>query len=172
MTKSLRLTFTLPLAFIASFVLAISNAVADQTDQTLVIDIDPVTSCAISVTLANPEDNNCKKLDKNPCENIKDCVCSAKDKKLKWTADSQYKYTLTFHPVTSAADMPVNPNDDFELALTPFKEKDKDSGCSATLVSSSDGVIDCKAKNKGTWDYDVKVEGCAEGFDPRVVIQN
>lgn len=164
-----RKTFIVALSVI---LLPMSIAQAKQNDQTLVIDIDPVTSCALTVTLADPEDNNCNKLDKNPCKNVKDCICSVKDKKIIWKADSKYKYTLHFHPVTSAADLPVNPNDDFELELTPFKEKNKDDGCSSTLVTSDEGVIDCKVKNKGTWDYDVKVEGCAEGFDPRIVIHH
>ncbi|WP_394176020.1 hypothetical protein [Thalassotalea litorea] len=172
MSNLLLVTRNSLMTLLALLLLPLGMASAKENDQTMVIDIDPVTSCAISVTLADPEKNNCKKLDTNPCKNIKDCVCSAKDKKLKWVADSKYKYTLNFHPVTSASDMPVNPNDDFETDLTPFKEKDKDKGCSATIVSSTDGEIDCKVKNKGVWDYDVNVEGCAEGFDPRIVINH
>lgn len=155
---------------LSAIALPMGIASAEPKDQTLVIDIDPITSCALTVTLNDPKENNCNKLEKNPCKNIKDCVCTVKDKKIIWEADSKYKYSLHFQPVTDATDLPPNPEGK-SLPLTPFKEKDKNDDCSSTIISSSEGVIDCKVKNKGVWDYVVKVEGCTEGFDPRVVVQ-
>ena len=117
-------------------------------DQSLVVAINE-QSCAIGVTISGVD--NCKAKfgeGRGACGSKKDCVCSKKDKTITWTPNKTKKIEIKF---TTPA--------------TPFK-------ADCALKSGTSGKVSCKVKNKGTFDYDVHVEGCAgKPYDPRIVIQ-
>ncbi|TRX55645.1 hypothetical protein [Thalassomonas sp. M1454] len=141
-------TAILILSFSSFFVNAQQTTEDKFKDQSLSVAIND-KSCAKGVTITSPD--NCKAEfgeGRGACGTKKDCVCSKKDKTITWTPDKNKKIEIKF---TTAA--------------TPFK-------ADCALKSGTSGKVSCKIKNKGTFDYDVYVEGCAgKPYDPRIVVQ-
>ncbi|MEE4244858.1 MAG: hypothetical protein V2I33_05580 [Kangiellaceae bacterium] len=81
-------------------------------------------------------------------QGVNGCVCSTKNKKIIWTIESEREFEIAF------------------LDESPF-----DGGCRHV---SNGGRLVCKVKNNampGAYDYDVILEGCDSGSDPRIVIK-
>ncbi|WP_371377481.1 hypothetical protein [Thalassotalea aquiviva] len=116
-------------------------------NQTLTV-ITDAQNCATAVNNTSPD--NCKAIygdDRGPCKNKSDCVCSKKEKDITWVADRGQKIEIDF------------------LAGSPFKS-------SCELKSLDNGKVECKVKNKGDFEYEVKVEGCEDKpYDPRIIVQ-
>lgn len=146
---TLMITFFI-LSFSMFFANAQNNGANKDRDQSLTVAID-AQSCAIGVTLDS--EDNCKANfgdTRGPCKNQKECICSKKDKTITWTPNKNKKIEIKF---TSSSP-----------EKGPFNEQ-----CS--LKSGTSGKVSCKIKKKGTFDYDVHVEGCAgKPYDPRIVI--
>lgn len=117
-------------------------------DRELIIVVDATNHCAVNVVPSNNE-SNCALLfavDKNPCKNDPECVCSKKEKYITWQTSN---------------------GDEFDIHFTngsPFKQ--------CAYSAERDGKVRCKIKNQGDYYYEVNVEGCAKNpYDPRIVVQ-
>lgn len=126
-------------------------AIADNNnvkDTELIIDVDPITHCAINVGPLYPE-NNCSLLypaDKNPCKHDPECVCSKKEKYITWQTSTGDGFNIHF------------------TEGSPFKKCEYSAG--------RDGEVRCKIKNNGDYYYEINVQGCATNpYDPRIVVQ-
>lgn len=137
----LKISFVVFISLFSSFSMGDHNS---GRDKALVIKIDPVTHCAISVEPANHK-QDCKLESPNPCKNDPECICSKKEKYIVWTASTEDKFDINF------------PNG------TPFKR--------CNYKSENAGEIRCKIKNDGDFYYEVNIEGCANNpYDPRIVV--
>ena len=142
-----RITSSLILVIAATSMLAFAASHSGR-DKELIIQVDPLTHCAINVAPSDNE-NNCALLypaDKNPCKNDPECVCSKKEKYISWQTST---------------------GDAFDVYFTegsPFKVCD--------YSADINGKVRCKIKNKGDYYYEINVKGCATNpYDPRIVVQ-
>jgi len=98
------------------------------------------------VTLAVKGNNNC---DQTQCGTEKDCFCAEKNDKVTWNVPGKKKFRLSFN------------------SGSPFKDK-----CGEKFKKAKQHCRIQEGVVKGQeFTYDVELEGCAEGVDPRIVIK-
>ncbi|MEH8017001.1 hypothetical protein MN202_07150 [Rheinheimera muenzenbergensis] len=122
---------------------------AADKDQALTIVAEQVDGKHCIKEIAAPANDNCKQADgsRDKCDGIKNCVCGKADKHIEWQSADITDYTVYFY------------------AQSPFKDNCK-------LTSNNRGKLKCRIKGdaEGSYDYGVKVPGCAD-FDPRIIVK-
>ena len=106
-----------------------------------------LTASECSVTASTPQGDGC---DTGQCGGEAGCVCAAKGDFITWTLSGEEKYKMKFD------------------GNSPLKDN-----CGKTF---SKGSHKCKVKEEvvagESYAYEVVIEKCANGSDPRIVIKN
>ena len=105
------------------------------------------TPVQCKVTLKVKGSDNC---DKNQCKDQKDCFCAEKNDKVTWNVPGDKKFRLKFK-----SDNPFKDNKCGEK----FKKAKQQCHIKEAVTAGQD------------FKYDVELEGCPEGVDPRIVIR-
>ncbi|SET31102.1 hypothetical protein [Thalassotalea agarivorans] len=128
--------------------LLVSFSVRSSSDD-FVINLTPDASDSCKVSLSNSEGNDC---DANQCGSDNACICLAKGDHVKWKMPegNHTKFKLKF-----TTDNPLKDN-----CGKNFK-KDKHKCVVKSDVSVGQVFV-----------YDVVMEGCGQGTDPRIIIRS
>ena len=122
---------------------------AADKDQVLTIVSEQVAGQSCIKEVLPPGDDNCKQADgsRGQCNGVLNCVCGKADKHIEWQSDDIGHYTVYFY------------------AESPFKPD-------CDLTANSNGKLKCRIASDadGSYDYGIKVAGCAD-FDPRIVVK-
>lgn len=127
---------------------ALPGLAADK-DQTLTITSETIDGKVCIKEIVPPQDDNCKQANggRDKCDGIKNCACGKADKHIEWQSPQISQYMVYFY------------------ADSPFKDN-------CNLSSNNNGKLKCRIKGdaSGSYDYGIKVPGCAD-FDPRIIVK-
>ena len=127
----------------------LGQAWAADKDQALTIVSEVVAGKTCIKEILPPADDNCKQTGggRGLCSDVKDCVCGKADKHIEWQSADISQYSVYFY------------ND------SPFKD-------SCKLTANNNGKLKCRIRGDadGSYDYGIKVAGCAD-YDPRIIIK-
>ncbi|MEW5682266.1 MAG: hypothetical protein AB1780_07780 [Pseudomonadota bacterium] len=122
---------------------------AADKDQALTIVSELVAGKTCIKEILPPADDNCKQADggRDKCNGVTNCVCGKPDKHIEWHSADISQYSVYFY------------------TDSPFKDNCK-------LTANNNGKLKCRIRRDadGSYDYGIKVAGCAD-FDPRIIIK-